>query len=265
MPELSLCGSCFEEDEEEEGCKGVFSGSGQIGVGTGREMGVRTGGGLGVVAGGEMRVGTGGGGGSRMGKGEKSDHFVIFDATQRGPSPPLNQVQASLTDQVLHTSPTVAPSTPHPRPAAEQRSTEERKLLSTSFNSSASRPTRRGDACTVRGLAVRGTPREKDGGGEVKGVRESRSEDKENSATRCIVERQAKQLQELQAKVRSYPWSVPATWHVLFPLFPPLPPFTFLPLPLPSLILPSLPLSSPSSSLPLSLSLPPSLSPFYAG
>lgn len=191
-----------------------------------------------------MGVGIGGRGGSRMGTGEKSDQFVICDATQCGPDLPLNQVQAPLTDQVLRSSPAVAPSTPHPKPAAEQRS-EERKLLSASFNSSASRSTRRGDARTVRGLAVRGTPREEDGGGEVKGVGESRSEDKENSATRCIVERQEKQLQELQEKVRSYPWSIPATLDGLFPLFP---------LPLPSPPPPSLPLSSPSpSSLPLPL------------
>ena len=199
-----------------------------------------------------------------MGTGEKSDQFVICDATQRGPDPPLNQVQAPLTDQVLRSSPAVAQSTPHPKPAAEQRS-EERKLLSASFNSSASRPTRRGDARTVRGLAVRGTPREEDGGGEVKGMGESHSEDKENSATRCIVERQEKQLQELQEKVRSYPWSIPATWHGLFPLFRPLPPLTFHPslsFLSPSLPLPSLPLPSPSPlpppPLPLSsLSSPP--------
>ena len=304
MPELSLCGSCFEEDEE---CKDMFSGGGEMGVGAGREMRVRTGGGLGVVAGremgvgtgremrvrtggglgvgtggemgvrtggglgvgtgGEMGVGIGGRGGSRMGTGEKSDQFVICDATQRGPDLPLNQVQAPLTDQVLRSSPAVAPSTPHPKPAAEQRS-EERKLLSASFNSSASRSTRRGDARTVRGLAVRGTPREEDGGGEVKGVGESRSEDKENSATRCIVERQEKQLQELQEKVRSYPWSIPATLDGLFPLFPPLPPLTFYPslsslspsLPLPSLPLPPSP--SPPPLLPL---FPSHSSPFYAG
>ena len=228
-----------------------------MGVGTGRKMRVRTGGGLGVGTGGEMGVGIGGRGGSRMGTGEKSDQFVICDATQRGPDLPLNQVQAPLTDQVQRSSPAVAPSTPHPKPAAEQRS-EERKLLSASFNSSASRSTRRGDARIVRRLAVRGTPREEDGGGEVKGVGESRSEDKENSVTRCIVERQEKQLQELQEKVRSYPWSIPATLDGLFPLFPPLPPLTFypslsslspsLPLPsLPSLPPPLLPLSSLSS------------------
>ena len=234
---------------------------GGLGVGTGGEMGVRTGGGLGVGTGGEMGVGIGGRGGSRMGTGEKSDQFVICDATQRGPDLPLNQVQAPLTDQVQRSSPAVAQSTPHPKPAAEQRS-EERKLLSASFNSSASRSTRRGDARTVRGLAVRGTPREEDGGGEVKGVGESRSEDKENSATRCIVERQEKQLQELQEKVRSYPWSIPATLAWSLPALPSSTsldflPFTFLPLPLPSPPFPpppSLPLSSPSPpSLPLPL------------
>ena len=196
-----------------------------MGVGTGREMGVRTERGLGLIAEGEMGVGTGERGRSRMGTGEKS-------ATQCRPDPPLNQVQAPLTDQVLHSSPTVAPSTPHPKPAAEQHS-EEWKLLSASFNSSASRPTRRGDARTVRGLAVRGTPGEEDGRGEVKGVRESCSEDKENSATRCIVERQEKQLQELQEKVRSYPWSIQQEGEE-----DDFPPFTFLP----SLSFPSLPL-----------------------
>ena len=57
----------------------------------------------------------------------------------------------------------------------------------------------------------------------MKGLGESYSEDKENSVTRCIVERQEKQLQALQEKVRVCPWGMLTAKHAPFPQLPSIP------------------------------------------
>ena len=193
---------------------GVGSGGGgmRVGTGGGGEMGVGSvgGGGIGVEVGsgggGEMGVGSGGGGGMGEGSGVgRSAHtrVVDSDASQRGPDlPSLSQAQDPLSAQTLCSTPSVAAVG-----AGGQR------LASKAFNSCASSTaTGRGTAHTGSGLPVSHTPlggergRGGEGEEEVKSVGEFHSEDKENSATRCLVERQEKQLQALQEKVRGCRW-----------------------------------------------------------
>lgn len=188
---------------------GVGSGGGgmRVGTGGGGEMGVGSvgGGGIGVEVGsgggGEMGVGSGGGGmGEGLG-GVRSAHtrVVDSDASQRGPDlPSLSRTQDPLLTQTLCSTPSVTAVG-----AGGQR------LASKAFNSCASSTaTGRGTAHTGSGLPVSHIPlgggrgRGGEGEGEVKSVGEFHSEDKENSATRCLVERQEKQLQALQEKVR---------------------------------------------------------------
>lgn len=171
-----------------------------MGVGVGSGGG---GGGMGVGTGG--RLGSGGG---------KSAHIRVVDSdtSQCGPDlPSLSRAQVSLSAQTLCSSPSVAASTPHHKPAAVGAGGQ--RLASEAFDSCASSTaTGRGTAHTGSGLPVSHTPlgggrgRGGEGEGEGKSVGEWHSEDKENSATRCIVERQEKQLQALQEKVRGCHW-----------------------------------------------------------
>ena len=193
------------------GGEGMGVGSGGVGVGMGTggggEMGVGSGGGgIGVEVGlgGEMGVGSGGGGGMGEGSGGgRSAHTRVVDSdtSQRGPDlPSLSRTQDPLSTQTLCSTPSVAAVG-----AGGQR------LASKAFNSCASSTaTGRGTAHTGSGLPVSHTPlgggRGGEGEGEVKSVGELHSEDKENSATRCLVERQEKQLQALQEKVRGCRW-----------------------------------------------------------
>lgn len=187
---------------------GVGTGKGGSGVGTrGAGLGMEAGaggGGLGVSLGRGLGVGSGGGG---------SDYIRVVDGDtlQREPDPPLlNPAQHSLTDQTLRSMPSAPPGTP--RPKSTVAASGGQKLVRAAFSTCAPSPAAgRGTPHSGRsGLATRDTPRRGGGRRDMKGLGESYSEDKENSVTRCIVERQEKQLQALQEKVRGCPWDCQA-------------------------------------------------------
>lgn len=215
---------------------------GGLGVGTGRggsEVGTR-GAGLGAGTGRGMEVGAGGGGlgvssGRGLGVGSgggRSDYIRVVDGNtpQREPDLPLlNPAQHSLTDQTLRSVPSAPPGTPHPKSTVQASGGQ--KLVRAAFSTCAPSPAAgRGTPHLGRsGLAARDTPRRGGGGRrDMKGLGESYSEDKENSVTRCIVERQEKQLQALQEKVRGCPWGMPTAKHAPFPQLPSIPLFLFL-------------------------------------
>lgn len=175
--ELSLCGSCF--GEEEVGCPNV----------PGR-------------GGGEVAEGS-------AGRGVRSERTGVVDsgaALHRPDLPSLNPAQNYLTDPTPRSTPLATASsslqyTVQSTPV--DVGADWKGLGSEAANSSSSAAAARRNTSRVgSGLAVRGPSCVRDGGGGAKSAGECPSEDKENSATRFIVERQEKQLQALQEKVR---------------------------------------------------------------
>ena len=133
--------------------------------------------------------------------GTRSERKTVVDSgtSLHQPDPP-SQVQDSQTDHTLHSTPAPAASSlkyaVHTSPADVDTAANDSNAPAVAARKGAS-------AHIGSGPTIGGTPCMRGGGGGgVKSTGELHSEDKENFVTRSIVERQEKQLQALQEKVR---------------------------------------------------------------